>query len=368
MSAADKTKTRKSAHNPQHESGSWRSKRLTNGAEKKYSRQQLLRIYRPSKLPKLNQSEELHLLLSRQSLPPVHRSDAHFSHTLGADVNARKPAPRERKPEPTPEWYDSEMPDESQLPLPPEKPSLQYDPSSTHTEENKSPDSVKFTLRAAANIKNLPQGLEVLSQDLPADEVDYSKIDEEYEARIKKAYDEEEEQAPEWDEPTPAPVPPTEKPQPKAQELPPNLPKYPAQLLHNEAKEGNPFALTILESGVVDAQGIVTVLPSTKPFERVWYYKDPQGSIQGPFCTLEMFNWNIAGYFNPELLISLASKTYFVPLKLFMLQQKKMIMGMQVFQEKQASEHSPAPNPQTTNPQNCEEATSKLKSLLGLIK
>jgi hypothetical protein len=81
-----------------------------------------------------------------------------------------------------------------------------------------------------------------------------------------------------------------------------------------------------------------------------------------------MFNWNIAGYFNPELLISLASKTYFVPLKLFMLQQKKMIMGMQVFQEKQASEHSPAPNPQTTNPQNCEEATSKLKSLLGLIK
>lgn len=32
-----------------------------------------------------------------------------------------------------------------------------------------------------------------------------------------------------------------------------------------------------------------------------WYYKDPQGIVQGPFPTLDMESWYIEGYFDDSL-------------------------------------------------------------------
>ena len=35
-----------------------------------------------------------------------------------------------------------------------------------------------------------------------------------------------------------------------------------------------------------------------------WLYRDPQGSVQGPFATHEMAQWYSQGYFSGGLLLS----------------------------------------------------------------
>ncbi|KAJ1981470.1 kinesin-like protein [Dimargaris verticillata] len=45
-----------------------------------------------------------------------------------------------------------------------------------------------------------------------------------------------------------------------------------------------------------------------------WYYRDPQGSIQGPFTSDVMQEWYVAGFFNPNLMISLGTDSDFQPL------------------------------------------------------
>ncbi len=45
--------------------------------------------------------------------------------------------------------------------------------------------------------------------------------------------------------------------------------------------------------------------------DKVWYYKDLKGEVQGPFSSLEMKEWNKAGYFFKTLMISCRNKTDF---------------------------------------------------------
>ncbi|KAJ1973532.1 kinesin-like protein, partial [Dimargaris xerosporica] len=45
-----------------------------------------------------------------------------------------------------------------------------------------------------------------------------------------------------------------------------------------------------------------------------WYYRDPQGSIQGPFTSDVMQEWYVAGFFNPNLMVSLGTDSDFQPL------------------------------------------------------
>uniref|UniRef100_UPI00215A0CCF GRB10-interacting GYF protein 2 n=1 Tax=Homo sapiens TaxID=9606 RepID=UPI00215A0CCF len=45
-----------------------------------------------------------------------------------------------------------------------------------------------------------------------------------------------------------------------------------------------------------------------------WYYKDPQGEIQGPFNNQEMAEWFQAGYFTMSLLVKRACDESFQPL------------------------------------------------------
>ncbi|KAJ8008412.1 hypothetical protein DPEC_G00104550 [Dallia pectoralis] len=45
-----------------------------------------------------------------------------------------------------------------------------------------------------------------------------------------------------------------------------------------------------------------------------WFYKDPQGEIQGPFTTLEMCEWFQAGYFTMSLLVKRGCDEGFQPL------------------------------------------------------
>ncbi|XP_038624255.1 GRB10-interacting GYF protein 1 isoform X1 [Tachyglossus aculeatus] len=55
-------------------------------------------------------------------------------------------------------------------------------------------------------------------------------------------------------------------------------------------------------------------LPLSHGAARKWFYKDPQGEIQGPFATQEMAEWFQAGYFSMALLVKRGCDEGFQPL------------------------------------------------------
>ncbi|KAM4820520.1 LOW QUALITY PROTEIN: GRB10-interacting GYF protein 1 [Thomomys bottae] len=55
-------------------------------------------------------------------------------------------------------------------------------------------------------------------------------------------------------------------------------------------------------------------LPLSHGAARKWFYKDPQGEIQGPFTTQEMAEWFQAGYFSMSLLVKRGCDEGFQPL------------------------------------------------------
>ncbi|TDG39640.1 hypothetical protein AWZ03_013937 [Drosophila navojoa] len=60
----------------------------------------------------------------------------------------------------------------------------------------------------------------------------------------------------------------------------------------------------------------IPVLPhvmSASPSE-LWFYRDPQSNVQGPFSAIEMTEWYRAGYFNENLYVRRISDTRFRPL------------------------------------------------------
>ncbi|XP_036163851.1 GRB10-interacting GYF protein 1 isoform X2 [Myotis myotis] len=57
-----------------------------------------------------------------------------------------------------------------------------------------------------------------------------------------------------------------------------------------------------------------TALPLSHGAARKWFYKDPQGEIQGPFTTQEMAEWFQAGYFSMALLVKRGCDEGFQPL------------------------------------------------------
>ncbi|KAJ1923317.1 kinesin-like protein [Tieghemiomyces parasiticus] len=54
--------------------------------------------------------------------------------------------------------------------------------------------------------------------------------------------------------------------------------------------------------------------PLAKPAQ--WYYRDPQGAIQGPFSADDMQEWYAAGFFTPDLLVRRDAESNFEPLGL----------------------------------------------------
>ncbi|XP_036410388.1 GRB10-interacting GYF protein 2 isoform X2 [Megalops cyprinoides] len=57
-----------------------------------------------------------------------------------------------------------------------------------------------------------------------------------------------------------------------------------------------------------------TALPLTHEAALKWFYKDPQGEIQGPFSNQEMMEWFQAGYFTMTLLVKRGCDELFQPL------------------------------------------------------
>nr|XP_055059628.1 GRB10-interacting GYF protein 2 isoform X2 [Misgurnus anguillicaudatus] len=76
-----------------------------------------------------------------------------------------------------------------------------------------------------------------------------------------------------------------------------------------------------LQDGVLDDERLAakighkpTALPITHEAAFKWYYKDPQGEIQGPFNNQEMFEWFQAGYFTMTLQVKRGCDEAFQPL------------------------------------------------------
>ncbi|XP_031441178.1 GRB10-interacting GYF protein 1 isoform X4 [Clupea harengus] len=63
-----------------------------------------------------------------------------------------------------------------------------------------------------------------------------------------------------------------------------------------------------------ESRNTAAALPLSHEAAMKWFYKDPQGEIQGPFTTLEMCEWFQAGYFSMTLLVKRGCDEGFQPL------------------------------------------------------
>ncbi|TNN40245.1 PERQ amino acid-rich with GYF domain-containing protein 2 [Liparis tanakae] len=63
-----------------------------------------------------------------------------------------------------------------------------------------------------------------------------------------------------------------------------------------------------------DCRNTAAALPLSHEAAMKWFYKDPQGEIQGPFTTVEMCEWFQAGYFTMTLLVKRGCDEGFQPL------------------------------------------------------
>lgn len=142
----------------------------------------------------------------------------------------------------------------------------------------------------------------------------FSHVDVLYEEKIKSCV-EEDEKFPEWDDLNTVP-----------EEVEHEVIVYPIGLIKMHAEEGNPFAAIILTHSSENGESLITN-PSSIPFEKVWYYKDPQNNTQGPFSTIEMFNWSAAGYFTNNLQIAHLTPCHFFALQMYIIQEKYKLLS-----------------------------------------
>ncbi|KAM8881070.1 GRB10-interacting GYF protein 1 [Synchiropus picturatus] len=63
-----------------------------------------------------------------------------------------------------------------------------------------------------------------------------------------------------------------------------------------------------------ETRNTAAALPLSHESAMKWFYKDPQGEIQGPFTTVEMCEWFQAGYFTMTLLVKRGCDEGFQPL------------------------------------------------------
>mmetsp|Transcript_8505 Transcript_8505/g.8430 ORF Transcript_8505/g.8430 Transcript_8505/m.8430 type:complete len:201 (-) Transcript_8505:38-640(-) len=116
---------------------------------------------------------------------------------------------------------------------------------------------------------------------------------------------------PEWDDPEEeAPAVIVEEPKPGVK---PFL-ICDSVTLNYHLTAGNPFAKIVEEFAKIGEDKNVYCVPMSKPFEKIWYYKDLENRTQGPFSSVEMFNWAARGCFPQDLKISQGDNNPFMPM------------------------------------------------------
>jgi len=348
-----------------------------------------------------------------------------FTHALGSELNSRKQQPlRDKRVEPTPEWYteDTSAPppppldpvallfkeaSEAEFPVPPR-------PANALTEEEllykqrhesvpKRKEPVKIVVETTSGVKNFPQTplldsifcsvTTVKSEPTPDIELDieekYSNIDKLYEAKLKAAL-EEDETLPEWDEPaeiTDLPKMPDRQELLKGKVAEPAVKtpkKLPMALMQEQLAIGNPFAPIVVENCTPDEDDCIWPPPYSPAHDKTWYYKDPNQTVQGPFDSIEMFNWYTAGFFKHDLPLSTHSRGPYIPLAMYSanrypytnyalpeaFESEPPKTLAEVERQQKAWSVPFATKNTATKPkksQVCENATNELKNLLGIM-
>jgi hypothetical protein len=268
-------------------------------------------------------AEELAEVALQAATQPALTAGQPFSHDLGEEVNSRE---RQVK---VPDWFPlaegQTLQDfKAKEPYPETAPEVLpvAPPPVVKPAEPSRP--LKIVLDPKAVVRNLPRDLEVLApasvpEPTPPEDVfeeRYSAIDVEMEKKLKM-HEEEDEEMPEWAESVPEKAPQPAKKAEPAYSSDPRTRRFSIQLLSRQIASGDPFAKKILDSGTPDDQGFTHLQPYSLPMEKVWYYKDPQQQIQGPFTTIEMYSWNLMGYFTLQLQVAWRSPVEFKTLAQF---------------------------------------------------
>uniref|UniRef100_A0A6I8N3L5 GRB10 interacting GYF protein 1 n=1 Tax=Ornithorhynchus anatinus TaxID=9258 RepID=A0A6I8N3L5_ORNAN len=84
--------------------------------------------------------------------------------------------------------------------------------------------------------------------------------------------------------------------------------------LQDSSLEEERFTAAMQGQGSRLPSAAAAALPLSHGAARKWFYKDPQGEIQGPFATQEMAEWFQAGYFSMALLVKRGCDEGFQPL------------------------------------------------------
>lgn len=87
------------------------------------------------------------------------------------------------------------------------------------------------------------------------------------------------------------------------------FPSYNKELIETFVKLDNPFAKVLILTGKIDGDSVLFE-SSGKAFERLWFYKDRNGNVQGPFSCLEMFEWAVKGCFPSNLEIAFCNNEF----------------------------------------------------------
>jgi hypothetical protein len=96
------------------------------------------------------------------------------------------------------------------------------------------------------------------------------------------------------------------------------VPVFEKKLLLEYVQKGNPFANAMIRIGLDGGDDDKIYLPlGLGPYKPVWYYRDPAGSVQGPFSSIAMFNWTLRKIFPDDLEISFG-QTEFVPMNQYL--------------------------------------------------
>ncbi|XP_051923841.1 GRB10-interacting GYF protein 1 isoform X2 [Hippocampus zosterae] len=84
--------------------------------------------------------------------------------------------------------------------------------------------------------------------------------------------------------------------------------------LQDTSLEEECFTQALQQQQQQESRNTAAALPLSHEAAMKWFYKDPQGEIQGPFTTVEMCEWFQAGYFTMTLLVKRGCDEGFQPL------------------------------------------------------
>ena len=269
---------------------------LHNEALYRYSRDELLGMFSSALPTQADPASEVYLTESAPSLLSIGQS---FTSPLGEDVMAERHVK-------APEWFDR-----------PREPKLQEE---IFEEKYSSIDrQMEQKLKAEEEKEEaLPEWAEVPAPVLPAP----VKVDTLPPAPVKV---DTLPPAPVKVQTPPLPEPVTVPELPKAVDPPKELRtvgKFSTRLLHDQVAKGDPFAKCISANSRKDDQ-FAYVEEGSEPEDRVWFYRDPKGQVQGPFSWVDMYHWNLVGYFPAALPVALQKPEGFAPLEeLFVLSRE----------------------------------------------